>query len=126
MTALPIAAPKQIIVFPPMSGLPTVLPPIGPAVAPGETVPFPPLGSGIGITVATVAQMKQALALVDPGGLVKYNIPADPVDTITIGWYEDVFVNSGALYNFIAAQLGYTAAQMSAFYAGLFAYPARP
>jgi hypothetical protein len=88
------------------------------------TVPFPPLGAGP--TLATVAQMKQALAAVDPGGLVKYNIPADPTNTITIGWYEDVFASGSALYNFIAAQLGYTAAQMTAFYSGLFAYPARP
>jgi hypothetical protein len=94
-----------------------------PSVAPGRTVPFPPLA---GSFLATVAQLKQALAVVDPTGLVKYNIPADPVNTITIGWYSDMFPNGGALYNFIATQLGYTAAQMSAFYAGLFAYPARP
>jgi hypothetical protein len=70
--------------------------------------------------------MKQALAVVDPGGLVKYNLPADPVDNVTIGWYSDIFPTSGALYNFIAMRLGYTAAQMTAFYAGLFNYPERP
>jgi hypothetical protein len=123
LTAFPIAAPAPLVGFPPVAGLPTVAPPIGPAVVPGETVPFPPLA---GSFLVTVAQLKQALAVVDPTGLVKYNIPADPTDNIAIGWYSDIFPTSGALYNFIATRLGYSAAQMTAFYASLLAYPERP
>jgi hypothetical protein len=95
-------------------------------------VVFPPIGgqsSTSGATAAaaiTVAQLKQGLAVADPSGHVKYNLPDDPCNPITIGWYEDVFPSSGALYNFISTQLGYTASQMIAFYAGLSSYPARP
>lgn len=94
-------------------------------MAAGQIVVFPPI-SGNPLAFATVAQLKQGLAVVDPAGLVKYNLPADPVHPITIGWYEDVFPNFGALYNFITAQLGYTTSQMSSFYITLSGYPARP
>jgi hypothetical protein len=90
----------------------------------GQVVVFPPLASPL--PFATVAQLKQGLAVVDPSGLVKFNLPSDPVSLINIGWYEDQFPNSGALYNFIATQLGYSVAQMIAFYATLATYPARP
>ena len=93
-------------------------------MAAGQIVVFPPVASPL--PFATVAQLKQGLASVDPAGLVKYNLPADPTNPITIGWYEDQIPNSGALYNFIATKLGYTAAQMTAFYATLSNYPARP
>lgn len=93
-------------------------------MAAGQTVVFPPISSPM--LFATVAQLKQGLAVVDGNGLVKYALPEDPTNPVTIGWYEDQFPNSGALYNFIATQLGYTAAQMIAFYATLSGYPARP
>jgi hypothetical protein len=85
---------------------------------------FPPIGGPMAL--ATIAQLKQGLSVVDPGGLVKNNIPADPTNLITIGWYEDLFPNAGGLYNFIITKLGYTPAQMIAFYATLSSYPARP
>jgi hypothetical protein len=93
-------------------------------MAAGQVVIFPPI-AGAGL-LTTVAQLKQGLVVSDPTGKVKFNLPVDPTNSITIGWYEDVFPNSGALYNFIKAQLGYTTAQMTAFYAGLSTYPARP
>lgn len=93
-------------------------------MAAGQIVVFPPIASPL--PFATVAQLKQALAVVDAAGLVKYNLSSDPTNPITIGWYEDQFPNSGALYNFIATKLGYTTAQMTAFYATLSSYPARP
>lgn len=85
---------------------------------------FPPIAGPY--IFATVAQLKQGLSVVDPSGKVKYNLPDDPVNLITVGWYEDLFPNSGALYEFIKTTLGYTSAQMIAFYATLSAYPARP
>jgi hypothetical protein len=93
-------------------------------MAAGQIVVFPPIGSPL--PFATVAQLKQALSVVDPTGKVKLNLPSDPLHPITIGWYEDQFSNSGALYNFISTQLGYTVPQMIAFYASLSGYPARP
>jgi hypothetical protein len=93
-------------------------------MAAGQIVVFPPIAGPMAL--ATVAQLKQGLSVVDPTGKVKFNLPADPTNAITIGWYEDLFPNSGALYNFIATQLGYTAAQMIAFYGTLSSYPARP
>ncbi len=90
----------------------------------GNVIVFPPIAGPL--TLATVAQLKQGLAVVDPGGLVKYNLPSDPQNTITVGWYEDQFPNSGSLYNFIQVQLGFTASQMIAFYATLSGYPLRP
>ncbi len=93
-------------------------------MAAGQVVIFPPIASQL--LFASVAQLKQGLAVVDPAGLVKFNLPADPTNTITMGWYEDQFPNSGALYNFISTQLGYTTAQMIAFYATLSGYAARP
>jgi hypothetical protein len=93
-------------------------------MAAGQIVVFPPIAAPL--PFATVAQLKQGLSVVDPGGLVKNNLPADPTSTITMGWYEDQFPNSGALYNFISSKLGYTASQMTAFYATLAGYPARP
>jgi hypothetical protein len=93
-------------------------------MAAGQLIVFPPLASPL--PFATIAQLKQALALVDPTGLVKYNLSDDPTSTVTMGWYEDQFPNSGALYNFIQTQLGYTNTQMIAFYATLSSYPARP
>lgn len=93
-------------------------------MAAGQVVVFPPIASQL--IFASVAQLKQALAVVDPSGLVKFNLPSDPVHPITIGWYEDQFPNSGALYNFIATKLGYTPLQMTAFYATLASYPLRP
>lgn len=93
-------------------------------MAAGQIVVFPPIAGPL--TSATVAQLKQGLTVVDPTGLVKFNLPADPQNNITIGWYEDVFPNSGALYTFVALKLGYTAAQMIAFYLTLSGYPARP
>lgn len=93
-------------------------------MAAGQIVVFPPIAGPLAF--ASVAQLKQGLAVVDPSGKVKFNLPADPVHPITIGWYEDQFPNSGALYNFITTQLGYTAAQMIAFYATLSTYPVRP
>lgn len=93
-------------------------------MAAGQIVVFPPIAAPL--LIATVAQLKQGLAVVDPAGLVKFNLPADPTNAVTIGWYEDQFPNSGALYNFITTQLGYTASQMTAFYLTLSGYPARP
>lgn len=94
-------------------------------MAAGQVIVFPPISSP-GFLTATVAQLKQGLAVSDPTGKVKFNLPDDPTNNITIGWYEDLFPNSGALYNFVQSQLAYTPIQMSAFYAGLAAYPARP
>jgi hypothetical protein len=93
-------------------------------MAAGQIVVFPPIASPLAF--ATVAQLKQGLAVVDPSGLVKYNLPSDPTNSINIGWYEDQFPNSGALYNFIATKLGYSVSQMIAFYASLAGYPVRP
>jgi hypothetical protein len=93
-------------------------------MAGGQIVVFPPIA--FPLPFATVAQLKQGLSVVDPSGKVKFGLPSDPVNPITIGWYEDQFPNSGALYNFIAAQLGYSSAQMTAFYATLASYPVRP
>ena len=93
-------------------------------MAAGQVVVFPPIAGPL--LFASVAQLKQALSVADPSGKVKLNLPSDPVNPITIGWYEDQFPNAGALYNFIALQLGYTAAQMIAFYATLSGYPVRP
>lgn len=93
-------------------------------MAAGQIIVFPPIAGPL--QFATVAQLKQGLAVIDPSGLVKYNIPADPTSPINIGWYEDLFPNSGALYNFIASKLGYSVSQMIAFYASLSGYPARP
>jgi hypothetical protein len=90
----------------------------------GQTIIFPPIGGFL--PFATVAQLKQGLTVADPGGLVQNNLPSNPLSLITIGWYEDLFPNSGALYNFISTQLGYTTAQMIAFYLSLQSYPARP
>lgn len=90
----------------------------------GQVIIFPPISGPL--SFATVAQLKQGLAVVDPGGLVKFNLPSDPTNSITSGWYEDLFPNSGALYTFIQMQLGYTASQMIAFYASLSGYPLRP
>ena len=90
----------------------------------GQIVVFPPIAGPL--PFATVAQLKQGLAVVDPTGLIKFHLPADPVNPITIGWYEDQFPNSGALYDFIALRLGYTTSQMIAFYATLSGYPLRP
>ena len=93
-------------------------------MAAGQLIIFPPIAGPL--PYATIAQLKQALSVADPSGKVKLNLPADPVNSITIGWYEDLFPNSGALYNFIALQLGYTVAQMITFYASLSGYPLRP
>lgn len=93
-------------------------------MAAGQIVVFPPIAGPL--TIATVAQLKQGLSIIDPGGKVKFNLPADPTNLVTIGWYEDLFPNSGALYNFIATQLGYTPSQMIAFYLTLSGYMARP
>jgi hypothetical protein len=93
-------------------------------MAAGQTIVFPPIAGPLAF--ATAAQLKQGLAVVDPTGLVKFNLPADPTNSVTIGWYEDLFPNSGALYNFIATQLGYTPSQMIAFYLTLSSYPVRP
>jgi hypothetical protein len=93
-------------------------------MAAGQIVVFPPIAGPLAF--ATVAQLKQGLSVVDPSGKVKFNIPSDPLNLITIGWYEDLFPNSGALYNFVAAQLGYSTSQMIAFYATLSTYPVRP
>jgi hypothetical protein len=93
-------------------------------MAAGQITVFPPIAGPL--PFATVAQLKQGLSVVDPTGKVKLNLPADPVNPITIGWYEDQFPNSGALYNFIASQLGYSVSQMIAFYATLSGYPLRP
>jgi hypothetical protein len=93
-------------------------------MAAGQIVIFPPIS--FPLAIATVAQLKQGLAVVDPTGLVKNGLPADPVNPITIGWYEDLFPNAGALYNFITTKLSYTPAQMIAFYLSLSTYPARP
>lgn len=90
----------------------------------GSVIVFPPIAGPL--PFATVAQLKQGLAVVDPTGLVKLNLPSDPTNAITIGWYEDQFPNSGALFTFIQTQLGYTASQMIAFYASLSGYPLRP
>jgi hypothetical protein len=113
-----------VVTFPPMPVFPGPLPPPAGQVIVSPPRGFPPIAGPLAL--ATVAQLKQGLAVADPGGKVKYNLPADPVNTITIGWYEDQFPNSGALYNFIALQLGYTASQMISFYASLSSYPARP
>lgn len=93
-------------------------------MAAGQIVVFPPISGPL--PFATVAQLKQGLSVVDPAGLVKFNLPSDPTNTVTMGWYEDLFPNFGALYNFITTQLGYTTAQMTAFYATLSTYPVRP
>ena len=93
-------------------------------MAAGQIVIFPPISGPL--EFATVAQLKQGLSVVDPAGLVKFSIPDDPTNLITIGWFEDVFPNSGSLYNFIATKLGYTTSQMIAFYLTLSSYPARP
>lgn len=90
----------------------------------GQVIIFPAIAGPL--PFATVAQLKQGLAVVDPTGLVKYNLPSDPQNSVTIGWYEDQFPNSGALYNFIQTQLSYTTSQMIAFYASLSGYPLRP
>jgi hypothetical protein len=90
----------------------------------GQVIVFPPIAGPL--PFATVAQLKQGLAVVDPQGLVKFNLPTDPTNPITIGWYEDQFANSGALYSFIQTQLGYSNSQMIAFYATLSGYPLRP
>lgn len=93
-------------------------------MAAGNTIVFPPIAGPM--QFATVAQLKEGLSVVDPTGQVKNNIPADGTNPITIGWYEDLFPNAGALYNFVAMKLGYTTAQMTAFYGSLSSYPARP
>ena len=93
-------------------------------MAAGQIIVFPPIAGPL--SFATVAQLKQALTVTDPSGLVKYNLPADPTNPITIGWYEDLFPNTGSLYNFVSAQLGYTPSQMIAFYASLSGFPLRP
>jgi hypothetical protein len=93
-------------------------------MAAGQVVVFPPIAAPY--PFATVAQLKQGLSIADPTGKVKYNLPADPTNPVTIGWYEDLFPNNGALYSFISTQLGYTASQMIAFYLTLAGYPARP
>lgn len=90
----------------------------------GQVIIFPAIAGPL--PLATIAQLKQGLAVVDPGGLVKYNLPSDPTNAITMGWYEDQFPNSGALFTFIQTQLGYTASQMIAFYSSLSGYPLRP
>lgn len=90
----------------------------------GQTIIFPPIAAPL--LFATVAQLKQGLAVVDLTGLVKFNLPDDPTNSVVIGWYEDQFPNSGALYDFIQTQLGYTTSQMIAFYGTLSSYPARP
>lgn len=94
-------------------------------MAAGQIVVFPPITSFQTI-IPTIGQLKQGLAVVDPAGLVKYHLPDDPTNNVTIGWFEDLFPNSGALYGFIASQLGYTPDQMTAFYQSLATYPARP
>jgi hypothetical protein len=93
-------------------------------MAAGQIIVFPPIAGPLAL--ATVAQLKQGLAVADPAGLVKFNLPADPTNSVTVGWYEDQFNNSGALYTFIQTQLGYNASQMIAFYNSLSSYPARP
>lgn len=93
-------------------------------MAAGQIVVFPPIAGPL--PFATVAQLKQALAIADPSGLVKFHLPADPQNNITMGWYEDQFPNRGALYDFVALKLGYTVAQMIAFYLTLSTFPARP
>ena len=90
----------------------------------GQLIVFPPVSSVQ--QFASIGQLKQALSVVDPTGLVKLNLPDDSVHPITIGWYEDQFPNAGALYNFIASQLGYTTSQMINFYNSLSNYPVRP
>lgn len=93
-------------------------------MAAGQTIVFPPIAGPL--PFASIAQLKQGLAVVDPGGLVKNHLPSDQTNPINIGWYEDQFPNSGALYNFTASQLGYSVSQMIAFYASLAGYPVRP
>ena len=90
----------------------------------GQIVVFPPIAGPLAL--ATVAQLKQALAVSDPTGKVKFSLPADPQNNITIGWYEDLFPNNGALYDFIKLTLGLTTSQMIAFYATLSSFPVRP
>jgi hypothetical protein len=93
-------------------------------MAAGSITVFPPAFGNL--PLPTIAQLKQGLAVVDVAGKVKLNLPSDPTNTVTIGWYEDQFPNTSALYNFVASQLGYSAAQMSSFYASLATYPQRP
>ena len=93
-------------------------------MAAGQVVVFPPIGGFL--LYAAVSQLKQGLAVVDPDGLVKFNLPDDPTHPITIGWYEDLFPNFGALYEFVQTQLVYSPSQMSAFYATLVGYPVYP
>ncbi len=90
----------------------------------GQVIVFPPIAGPL--LYATVAQLKQGLSVVDPGGLVKLNLPSDPTNAITMGWYEDQFANAGALYTFIQSKLGYSNSQMIAFYNSLSGYPLRP
>ena len=69
------------------------------------------------------AQVLQNLAAVDPTGLVKYNLPADPYDPVRIGWDGPFYLPGGALANFIQAQLGYSAGQMATFNANCLTFP---
>jgi hypothetical protein len=75
-----------------------------------------------------VAQVQQELALVDLSSppAVAGNIPADPYDSVTIAWNGAYMRVGDALYAFIQSQLGYSAAQMTAFFVACAALPASP
>ena len=52
-----------------------------------QIVIFPPIA---GPLPYATARLKQALAVLIQY-LIKYGLPADPQNNITIGWYEDLF-----------------------------------
>jgi hypothetical protein len=64
------------------------------------------------------AQLKQGLAIVDPGPLflVADNIPQSPYDSVNIGWNGEYVRINDSLYSFVKTQLGYTTDQMLIFF----------
>lgn len=75
-------------------------------------------------TPITTTQLKQGLAAVDTTGVVRRNLPADfPYSAVNAGWYGPYLLPGSSLYNYVENQLGYTNAQMLAFYNSLSAYP---
>lgn len=80
----------------------------------------------------TTAQIKQGLGDptslgYDPNFLVSSNIPpGTPYNAVNIAWEAPFAPSGGALYTFIATQLGLSASVMATFYAACAAYPVAP
>lgn len=85
-------------------------------------------GAYAGAGLVLVAQVRQELALVDlvtPPAVAGY-IPASPYNKVNIGWNGEYMRVGDSLYNFIQTQLGYSVAQMTAFFALCAALPVSP